>query len=253
MAAADFAAENPYATFGRSVVADAAPSERLAFVKKTYMHLAAAVYGLAAILWAMFQTGFAEWMTAQLIGIPYGMLLVLGGFIAASWVANRWASDPTATVGKQYAGLWLYVLAEALFLAPMLVFAQGMALEYLPGQQIDVISAAAITTLVMFGGLSAIPWLTGKDFSFLRAGLGIAGFAAMALIAASILLPINLGIWFSVAMIVLAAAYILYNTSNVMNHYHPGQHVAASLALFASVALLFFYVLRLFMALSSRD
>jgi FtsH-binding integral membrane protein len=32
-----------------------------------------------------------------------------------------------------------------------------------------------------------------------------------------------------------------------MYHYAPGQHVAASLSLFASVALLFYYVLRLFM------
>ena len=51
-------------------------------------------------------------------------------------------------------------------------------------------------------------------------------------------------------MIVLASGSILYNTSAIMYHYAPGQHVAASLSLFASVALLFWYVLRLFM---SRD
>ncbi|MEQ8846265.1 Bax inhibitor-1 family protein [Botrimarina sp.] len=253
MAAADIAAENPYAAFGRGVVADAAPDERVAFVRKTYMHLAAAVYGLAAILWVMFRTGFAEWFTRALGGTPYGMLLMLAGFIGASWIANRWAMDPTATVSKQYAGLWLYVFAQALFLAPMLWFAQDMAVEYMPGQEVNVVGAAALTTLVLFAGLSAIPWLTGKDFSFLGAALGIVGLGALALIVASFIFPINMGIWFSVAMIVFASAYILYDTSNVMHHYQPGQHVAASLALFASVALLFWYVLRLFMALSSRD
>ena len=40
-------------------------------------------------------------------------------------------------------------------------------------------------------------------------------------------------------MIVLACGYILYHTSNILHQYRIGQHVAASLALFASVALLF--------------
>ena len=55
------------------------------------------------------------------------------------------------------------------------------------------------------------------------------------------------------AMIGFACGYILYDTSNILHHYRTDQHVAASLALFASVALLFWYVLRLLMALSSRD
>jgi FtsH-binding integral membrane protein len=62
-----------------------------------------------------------------------------------------------------------------------------------------------------------------------------------------------LGIWFSAAMIVFASGYILYDTSNVLHHYRTDQYVAASLALFASVALLFWYVLRIMIALSNRD
>jgi FtsH-binding integral membrane protein len=38
----------------------------------------------------------------------------------------------------------------------------------------------------------------------------------------------------------------------MIHHYQPGQHVAASLALFASVALLFWWILRLIMSLQ-RD
>jgi FtsH-binding integral membrane protein len=45
----------------------------------------------------------------------------------------------------------------------------------------------------------------------------------------------------------------MYDTSNVLHHYRTDQYVAASLALFASVAMLFFYVLRLVMAFSNRD
>jgi hypothetical protein len=72
-------------------------------------------------------------------------------------------------------------------------------------------------------------------------------------IVASILFGFNLGVLFASVMVVMAAASILYNTSNVLHRYHPGQHVAASLSLFASVALLFWYILRLFMGGSRRD
>ena len=51
-------------------------------------------------------------------------------------------------------------------------------------------------------------------------------------------------------MIVLGLGFLLYQTSNVLHRYNTNQHVAASLALFASVMMVFYYVLRLFM---SRD
>lgn len=251
MAAAESLSGNPYDTFGLSV-AESAPSERVGFIRKTYTHLAMAIYALAALEWAFFQTGIAERFSEMLMGMPFGMLIVFGGFMLVSYIAEQWANSETS-VGKQYAGLITYVVAQSIFLMPLLWFAQHLSVEYAPGQQVNVIGAAGLTTLLIFGGLTAIVWLSGKDFSFLGAGLGIAGMAVMALIAASYFMGFGLGTWFSVGMIVFASAYILYDTSNVMNHYRPGQHVAASLALFASVALLFWYVLRLFIALSSND
>jgi len=47
-----------------------------------------------------------------------------------------------------------------------------------------------------------------------------------------------------------AGAAVLYDTSNIMHHYPSDRYVAAAMALFASIALMFWYVLRLFM---SRD
>lgn len=251
MSAADSLTGNPYGSFGQSV-ADAAPSERAVFIQKTYTHLAMAIYALAALEWAYFKTGLAEQFSGWLMDVPFGMLIVLGAFMLVSYVAEQWANNE-ASVGKQYAGLITYVVAQSIFLMPLLWFAQHLSIEYAPGQQVNVIGAAGITTLLLFGGLSAIAWFSGKDFSFLGAGLGIAGLAILALIVASYFMGFGLGTWFSVGMIVFASAYILYDTSNVIRHYQPGQHVAASLALFASVALLFWYVLRLFISLSSDD
>ncbi len=248
MAASDTLAGNPYADFGHTV-AEATPSARVDFIRKTYTHLALAIY---AIEWAFFKTGLAEWSFNWLQGTQYGMLVAFGGFVLVSWMARSMAENSTS-IGLQYAGLVGYVFAQAAFMAPLLYLAQEYSLEIVQGKSVNVIGAAAVTTLLMFGGLTAIVWFTGKDFSFMGVGLGIAGLGIMALIVASMVMGFNMGTWFSVGMIVFASAYILYDTSNVMHHYHPGQHVAASLALFASVALLFWYVLRLFIALSNRD
>ena len=51
-------------------------------------------------------------------------------------------------------------------------------------------------------------------------------------------------------MIGFAGAAILYDTSNILHHYPQDKYVAASLQLFASIALMFWYGLQFFM---SRD
>ena len=87
----------------------------------------------------------------------------------------------------------------------------------------------------------------------MRSFLFAAGWAAFGLIICSMLFGFNLGMVFSAGMVLLASGWILYDTSNVLHHYRTDQHVAASLALFASVALLFWYILRIVMAFTSRD
>ena len=63
----------------------------------------------------------------------------------------------------------------------------------------------------------------------------------------------SLGLVFCAAMVALAAGFIIYDTSNIIHRYGTNEHVAASLALFASVALLFYYILRIFMAFGRDD
>ena len=78
----------------------------------------------------------------------------------------------------------------------------------------------------------------------------IASLLAVGAVFANLFFGFGLGVWFSAAMIGLMSGYILYDTSNVLHHYRTDQHVAASLALFASVATLFWYVIRLLMSVS---
>ena len=53
----------------------------------------------------------------------------------------------------------------------------------------------------------------------------------------------QLGTWFSVAMIGFAGAAVLYDTSNIIHHYPEDRYVSAAMQLFASIALMFWYVL----------
>jgi FtsH-binding integral membrane protein len=93
-----------------------------------------------------------------------------------------------------------------------------------------------------------VVFFTGKDFSFLRGILCWSGIVALVLIVAGVIFGFQLGTFFSVGMVALAGAAILYDTSNVLHHYPEDRYVAAALELFASVALMLWYVLRIFMS-----
>jgi FtsH-binding integral membrane protein len=138
------------------------------------------------------------------------------------------------------------VVMEALLFAPLIYFANEF---YSP----TIVPTAGILTTLMFLGLTAVAFTTGKDFTFLGGALKIGGFVALGLIICAALFNFQLGLFFSVAMVGFAMAAILYDTSKIMYHYTKDQYVAASLELFASVALLFWYVIRILMSLSSRN
>lgn len=213
---------------------------RATFVTRTYIHLLGAILAFALLEVYLFQTGLAETIARSMLGVNW--LLVLGGFVVVSWLATRTAHTAERPAA-QYAALAGFVVAEALIFVPLLYIANA----YAPG----VIQSAALVTLLGFSGLTAVVFTTRRDFSFLGGLLRWGGVVALVLIVAGVVFGFQLGTFFSVGMIALAGAAILYDTSNVLYHYPEDRYVAAALQLFASVALMFWYVLRLFMG--SRD
>ena len=221
----------------------ASRDERASFIAKTYLHLLGAVLAFVAIEAALLSSSIAERLTQSMV-TGYNWLMVLGAFMFVSYVANRWAVSATS-LGMQYAGLSLYVVAEAIIFVPILYMASNFGGE-------GVIPTAGVVTVCVFTGLTSVVFFTRKNFSFLGPLLGVLGFVALGFIVCSILFGFSLGMVFTVIMIGVTAGYILWSTSKVLHEYHIGQHVAASLALFASVALLFWYILQFVMAMS-RD
>ncbi len=212
---------------------------RATFITRTYQHLLGAVLAFAALEVFLFTSGLAETLFQAMIGINW--LWILGGFMVVGWLASRTAHR-TESLGAQYAALGVYIVAEAIIFVPLLYIAQRVA--------DGIIQSAALVTLLGFAGLTAVAFNTRKDFSFLGGLLRWGAVLAIVLIFAGGIFGFQLGTFFSVAMIGFAGAAILYDTSNVLHHFPEDRYVGAALELFASMALMFWYVLRLFIAFS---
>ena len=215
--------------------ADAPTSARAAFLRQTYLHLALALLAFAAIEGALLRWDGAMALAATMTE-GWNWLLVMLAFSGVGVVADRWARSG-ASPGRQYLGLALFVVAQAVIFLPLMLWATR--------DGTDAVAQAAVLTGALVIGLSAVPFAPGADFTPLRGGLVVGGAISLGLIAASILFGFDLGLWFAVAMVGFAGAAILYHTSAILRVYRTDQHVAAALALFADVALLFYYVLRI--------
>lgn len=221
------------------LVVNASDTEKASFYKKTYKHLALAVLAFIIVETIMIKTVPVDVIVWMLSG-RFIWLFIIGLFWLGTTMSNKLAFHPSRQ--KQYLGLAFYVILEAIIFLPMIYIAAGYS-----GSS-DILMQAALTTLFMFAGLTAVVFLTNTDFSFLRTMIIVGGFVSLGIIVVGAIFGFNLGLWFSAGMAVLASASILYQTDQIKNNYGTEQYVGASLQLFASVMLLFWYILRIFMS-----
>lgn len=219
-------------------VIEAGEDARAAFLVKVYQHVALAVLAFVAFETVLFVTGIAEGMFHFFFergGLAW--LVLLGGVsLVSSFAANStFKVEPSA----QYAGLFGIAAGQALLFAPFLY----LVLVELGGAG-DVVIAAAIT-LIGFAALTMVGMVTRRDLSFLRPVLMWGGIVAIGLIIAAVIFGFTLGPIFSVAMIGLMGASILYQTQKVIREYPEWAYVGAATGLFSSLMTMFWYVLRL--------
>ena len=219
-------------------VAELSAEDRSSFVWKCYAHVVGAILAFAAIEVYLFTSGISAAIAQTML---QNWWIVFGAFILGGWGATHVAHRVESTQA-QYAAFAFFIVLEALIFAPLLYIAYMME----PG----IIDSAAGVTVLGCVALIATAMITGKDFSFLRGLLTWIFMLAMVAIISSFIFGFQLGTWFSVAMIGFAGAAVLYDTSNIMYHYPQDKYVAASMQLFASIAMMFWYILQLFM---SRD
>jgi uncharacterized protein len=225
-------------------VADLGPDTRAEFMVRVYQHLALAVGAFIVFETLLFFTGLAEKIYDLVAGSGGTWLLVLGAFMIVNWLATSAAHD-LDNPSRQYGGLFAIAAAEALIFAPFLWYVFNV--EGAGGSA--TVASAAVVTVLGFAGLTAVGLFTSRDLSFLKPLVMFAGVMALVLIVAALLFGLELGVWFSVAMVAVAGAAILFQTQAILRTYPETAYVGAAVQLFASVMLLFWYVLRIF----SRD
>lgn len=237
--------------FGRTTemvpgaVISVSAKERVDFIRRTYLHLFAAIAAFVGLEVVLLNLSFTRALVFRMVASPWSWVAVLVLFMVVGWIADKWAHSAESRA-MQYLGLGLYVVAEAIIFLPLLFIGAYYS-------DPSVIPTAGLLTGIVFSGLTATVFITGKDFSYLRGALMVGFFAALGIILCGAIFGFKLGLLFSGILVVLAGAYVLYVTSNVLYHYRTDQHVAASLSLFAAIALLFWYILRIVIALAGRD
>ncbi len=229
--------------YGYASAAEADVESRSGFIVRTYLHLFAALFAFVGLVTLWFITPVAQTVLSFFQYGNVAMLVLLGAFMGVTMLADRLAHS-NASTGIQYVGLALYTFAESIIFIPLI----ALALMYTAEGDTFLLPKAGLVTMMMFGSLTGVVLVTRKDFSFMRGILAFGGIAALVIVVMSLLFGFTLGAFFSYAMVALACGYILYHTSNVLHQYRTDQHVAASLALFSSVTLLLWYVLRIMMS-----
>jgi FtsH-binding integral membrane protein len=209
---------------------------RSVFITRTYTHVVGGILAFILVELGLFESGLAG-QIAQFM-LSFNWFLILGAFMLVGWLATRTAQT-SSSLGMQYFAYGAYIVAEALIFVPLLYIANLKA----PG----AIDSATLITALGAGGLMVVAHRTRKDFSFLRAILMWGFVIALLAMVGGAVFGFKLGTWFSVAMIGFAGAAVLYDTSNIIRIYPEDRYVSAAMQLFASIALMFWYVLRLVM------
>jgi FtsH-binding integral membrane protein len=224
---------NPYAV--RSVAAEAPIAERAAFLQRTYLLVLAGVFGFAFTLWAAGNIAAVNSQVRSLYSNPWIPLIAMfgGGYVVRA-IAHRYPLNLVA--------YFAYVFLMGLLIAPIVLFTAGAS----P----DVLTQASILTALVFTGLTGYTFLTRHDFSFLGGALTIGLFAMLGVGVAGILFGFSMGLWYSLAGVVLFSGYVLYDTSAVLHRYATDRHVSAAIELFTDIVMLFWYLLSL---LNRRD
>ncbi len=220
-----------------SFVAEATPDVRATFIRKVYTLFFASLLTTIAVGAISAQAAFAPAMLALRPVWIIGTFACLIGMFFARRVS-----------GLNLVLLYLFAAMEGALLGPLV----SMINQVMPG----VPAQAAWLTGGVFGGLSIYVFQSKRDFSFLG-GMLWASLLAL-LIAGFVMFFVGSTVantLYCIVGILIFSGYVLYDTSQIMNHLEPGQEAVGAIELYLDILNLFLFVLRLLGIFnsSSRD
>jgi FtsH-binding integral membrane protein len=228
-------------------VAETSVNERIAFLKRVYGWMTAALLMTVVGAAISIQSGITEAMMNS--GFLMTILLFVA-WIALAHVLQKVRHVPMVNVMAFAA----YALFTGLVVSSLILIAMLYG-EALAGDSMTYIYQALGLTVAVFGGLTIYTFFTKRDFSFLRGMLitGLIGILVLGLMNAFIFQSSGMAMAVSFFGVLLFSGFILYDTQKIMKQYPVDEHVAGAMTLFLNFVLLFMYMLRLVMLLSGRD
>jgi FtsH-binding integral membrane protein len=235
------------------LVAQADPIDAAQFYRKTYGLVALAFAGFAGLLYTFFQLTPVAEIFMNTLGAMFNSLggftwlIVMLVFWAGTYYAQKLAANG-ASRESQYAGLALYVFLEAVIFIPLITIVAITT----KGEVGDILIPACALTGALVLGLTLAVQFTQVDFSFLRIVIVIGSICAIGAVIMFSIMGINPGTWFALAMILLMATVILYQTHVIKNNCSTEDYVMAAFILFSAFVTLLFYVIQFFMGRRSE-
>lgn len=218
---------------------------RREFIQKVYAHLLVGLMVFSGVTWAMMKSPLV-WSGDEpgfLCTMP-GWITCFVGMVGLQLMYGRLFSS--ASLKVHYIAFGLTIALQGAFCAPLFWFAQHIS--------DTILRDAFFITTAGFGGLTAIPFLTKKDFSFMGGMLYTATFILMAVGIMSIFFgPFNMGLFWSGAVVLLFSGWVLYHTSQIQRHLPLTAYVFGATMLFIDFVVLLRQVVIILISLASND
>lgn len=205
---------------------------RARFVSAVYGLLTISIISAIAGAWLSAATGVKTWVFQNWLLM---LILYIGAVIGVYALRHKKPINMLMLYGFTFiTGLWI-----------------GPVAYMFPGATLN----AGITTAVIFTGLTIYARTTKRDFSFMR------GFLTTGLIAIIVMILLNmfffqssaLSFGISVAGVLIFSGFILYDTQMIMRRYPTNEYISATLSLYLDILNLFWFLLNIFISLSSNE
>ena len=239
-------------------VAKAAPAQRAAFIRSIYLHLALALLAFLVIEAVVVQLGILDMFRETGLGqiaesrrprlrlrlgsSRIGLMALIVAFMAVpALIADSWGKSALPQA-LHYAGLAVYLVIDALVLAPALLM-----LVWIGSPQ--VLPAVALMTVFLMLGALAVVWLTDSDYAPVTIIFCLSGSVMLGMVATAMVLGASAGMLLFGLMQFYAVGALVVRTSQLMDEIEPQHYAGAALSLFASMPLLlpmfFIYVIQI--------
>lgn len=214
----------------RTVFGVSRPEERAAFVRSVYLWLMGG-FGVAAV--GAFSTPFVLAPLLSLGRFAF-LALIIGWFASSMWAQAVSRRRPQ----NRYAYALFTYLSGVLAGTAMIATAQTSG--------VNVVFGALVLTAVDFLALSAIAFVTKKDFSFLGSFVMVGLIVAIAASLIGIFYHAEIfHLMISAVIVIACSAKILWDTSRMLQTGDTSDAAGFALSLFISLLNIFLSLLRL--------